>query len=101
MDTSRAAHMLSVGGEELFGSTFINELISQVKPASLVNNSVAGTSATSTPAKHNHRRSPPTDTRDKNFSNNNRYVENSLFLAKFLPSRSFEGTENTTFLLGA
>ena len=78
---ARAAHMLPVGGEELFGSTFINELISQVKTASLVNNSVAGPSATSTPAKHNHRRSPPTDTRDKNFSNNNRYVENSLFLA--------------------
>ncbi len=54
---SRAAEKLPVGGEDLFGTEFVNELISQVKTASLMNSSAAGPSATSTPGKR--KRSPP------------------------------------------
>ncbi|KAI9556087.1 hypothetical protein GHT06_018659 [Daphnia sinensis] len=54
---SRAVEKLPIGGEDLFGAEFVNELISQVRTATLVNSSVAGPSATSTPGKL--RRSPP------------------------------------------
>jgi hypothetical protein len=50
---SRAAEKLPVGGEDLFGTDFVNELVSQVKTASLIINSVAGPSASATPEKSN------------------------------------------------
>jgi hypothetical protein len=83
---SRAAEKLPVGGEELFGTEFVNELISQVKTATLVNSSAAGPSATSIPGKC--RRSPPPlhDSRN-NRSNNSfgRYVKPSFISKINLP----------------
>ncbi|EFX70981.1 hypothetical protein DAPPUDRAFT_112214 [Daphnia pulex] len=38
----RAAEKLPVGGEDLFGTEFVNELISQVKTVTLVNSSAVG-----------------------------------------------------------
>ena len=70
---SRAAEKLPIGGEDLFGAEFVNELISQVKTASLVNSSLAGPSASSTPGKS--RRSPPQqDPRNDRSFVFNRYV---------------------------
>jgi hypothetical protein len=48
---SRAAGKLPVGGEDLFGTDFVNELVSQVKTASLIISSVAGPSTSATPGK--------------------------------------------------
>ncbi len=64
----------------------MNELISQVKTATLVNSSVAGPSATSTPGKH--RRSPPPLHDSRNDRSNNsfgRYVKPSFISKIDLP----------------
>ena len=82
---TRAADKLPVGGEDLFGSDFITDLVSQVKTAAQVSSSMAGSSATSTPAKANDRRSPPPNNDSLSYNNNyNRYVDSSACL--FLPS---------------
>ena len=81
---SRSADLLPIGGDDLFGDAFIKELVAQVQTAALVNNSVAGPSATSTPraGSSNSNRPPPPlsgpgssgNSSQQHHSHDNRYV---------------------------
>ncbi|KZS09709.1 Uncharacterized protein APZ42_025993 [Daphnia magna] len=83
---SSAAEKLPIGGKVLFRAEFVNELISQVKNATLVNNSVAGPSATSTPGKTRCLPPPLHDSRNDRSNNSfGRYVKLSLVSPIDLP----------------
>jgi len=80
---NRSADMLPIGGDDLFGDAFIKELVAQVQTAALVNNSVAGPSAASTPkavSSNNNRPPPPlsgpgsSGNSSQQHFNDNRYV---------------------------
>ncbi len=97
---SRSTESLPIGGDDLFGDSFIKELLAQVQTAALVNNSITPP-ATSTPSKPSRTplAGPSSSNPPQRYNDNNRYVTFCLSQLFFFHVVSY-WTANFSCLVG-